>query len=259
MENLLLKIIDEKRKELEKQKFRTSISKAIKEAAKFRIPIIAEIKRKSPKFGEIREVDVIETAKIFQNYGACALSILTNKKFEEDIKNLIGLRELKFKEDKDKNKINIPLLRKDFIIDEIQIYESYIYGADAILLIASVLKEKTCKFLEIAGKLNLECVVEVHDEEDLKFIGNANIVGINTRNLENFEIDTNKLRLTEKIKNRENRIIVAESGIENKEDVRTALRYADALLIGTSITKNFELLKEFVKKNKIYGFKVSNS
>jgi len=67
--------------------------------------------------------------------------------------------------------------------------------------------------------------------------------------LENFAIDTNKLKLSEKIKNRENRIVVAESGIENKNDVRAALRYADALLIGTSITKNFELLKEFVKKS----------
>jgi len=245
MENLLSKIVEEKRKELEKQKFRTSLSKAIKDASKDRIPVIAEIKRKSPKFGAIKDVDVIETAKIFRDYGACALSILTDKNFEGDIKNLMRLRDLKFK-DNNSDRICLPLLRKDFIIDEIQIYESYIYGADAILLIAGVLREKTCKFLEIAGKLKMECIVEVHDEGDLKFIGDAKIVGINTRNLENFAIDTNKLELSEKIKNRENRIVVAESGIENKEDVQAALRYADALLIGTSITKNFELLKEFV-------------
>ncbi|MDI6730118.1 MAG: indole-3-glycerol phosphate synthase TrpC [Candidatus Altarchaeum sp.] len=244
MENLLSKIIAQKREELERQKSRTSLSKAIRKAAKYKLPIIAEIKRKSPKFGTIKNVNVIETAKIFQNYGACALSILTNKNFDGDIKNLIKLRNLKFN---CKDKINVPLFRKDFIIDEIQIYESYIYGADAILLIANVLKEKTQPFLEIARKLNMECMVEIHDEEDLKFIGDAKIVGINTRNMVNFEIDTNKLKLSEKIKNRESRIVVAESGIENKEDVHAALRYADALLIGTSITKNFELLKEFVK------------
>jgi len=239
MENLLSKIVAQKREELERQKFRNSLSKAIKDAAKYKIPIITEIKRKSPKFGTINNVDVVETAKIFQNYGACALSILTDKNFDGDIKNLIKLRDLK---------LNVPLLRKDFIIDEIQIYESYIYGADAILLITTVLKEKTQKFLKIARKLNMECIVEVHDNDDLKFIYDARIIGINTRNLENFEIDLNKLKLAEKIKDRNNRIIVAESGIENKNDVKKALKYADALLIGTSITKNFELLKEFVKK-----------
>ncbi len=245
MENLLSKIIAQKREELERQKSRTSLSKAIREAAKYKLPIIAEIKRKSPKFGAIKDVNVIETAKIFQNYGACALSILTNKNFDGDIKNLIKLRNLKFK---DKNEINIPLLRKDFIIDELQIYESYIYGADAILLLANVLKEKTKKFLGVARKLNMECIVEVHDKDDLKFVYDAGIIGINARNLKNFEIDLDKLKLAESIGNRKNRIIVAESGIKDKEDVKTALKYVDALLIGTSITKNFELLKEFVKK-----------
>ncbi len=245
MENLLSKIIAQKREELERQKSRTSLSKAIREAAKYKLPIIAEIKRKSPKFGAIKDVNVIKTAKIFQNYGACALSILTNKNFDGDIKNLIKLRNLKFK---DKNEINIPLLRKDFIIDELQIYESYIYGADAILLIANVLQEKTKKFLDVARKLNMECIVEVHDKDDLKFVYDAGIIGINARNLKNFEIDLDKLKLAESIGNRKNRIIVAESGIKDKEDVKTALKYVDALLIGTSITKNFELLKEFVKK-----------
>lgn len=241
MENLLSKIIDEKRKEILKARYRLSLSKAIKEASKDRTPIIAEIKRKSPKFGTIKDVDVVETAKNFQNYGACALSILTDKNFEGNLENMIKLRDVKFKE------INIPLVRKDFIIDEVQIYESYVCGADAILLIAYVLKEKTKKFLEIAKRLNLECIVEVHDEDDLKYIANANIIGINTRNLKNFEIDINKLKLSEKIKNRESKIVIAESGIKSKNDVKFALKYADALLIGTSITKNFELLKEFVK------------
>jgi len=236
MENLLSKIIAEKREELERQKSRTSLSKAIREAAKYKLPIIAEIKRKSPKFGAIKNVNVIETAKIFQNYGACALSILTDKNFGGDIKNLIKLRDLKFK---DKNKINIPLLRKDFIIDEIQIYESYIYGADAILLIANVLKEKTKNFLDVARKLNMECIVEIHDEDDLKFIYDAGIIGINTRNLKNFEIDLDKLKLAESIENRKNRIIVAESGIKDKEDVKTGIKVCGCLADRDEYNKKF--------------------
>jgi len=245
MENLLLKIIEEKKKEIETQKLRTSLSEAIYNTKiKKRTPIIAEIKRKSPKSGKIRDVDVINGSKIFQEYGACALSVLTDKNFDGSLENLMKLREMKLK-----GIIKIPLLRKDFIIDETQICESYVYGADAILLIAKILREKTKEFLTFSRKLNMECVVEIHDEDDLRFIYDANIIGINTRNLENFEIEMDKLKLAEKIKGREKRIVIAESGIENKDEVRFALKYADALLIGTGITKNFELLKEFVNIN----------
>lgn len=240
--NILEKILVEKKKEIEELYKRKKLSEEIKNfIMKNRIPIIAEIKKKSPITKFSRNLDICETAKIFQSYGACALSILTDKNFDGKIENLQEI-----KKQKDEGIIKIPILRKDFIIDEIQIYESFFYGADAILLITSILKEKTKEFLHIAKKLNLECIVEVHDEDDLNFIYDAKMIGINTRNLKNFEINFQKLKISEKIPDRDKKIVIAESGIKNKEDVKNALRYCDALLIGTSICENFELLNEIV-------------
>jgi len=251
--NVLEKILEEKRKEILKikeKKFpekvdikREKLSRAIRNFIKQnRVPVIAEIKKKSPITKFSRNLNVSETAKIFQNYGACALSILTDKNFDGSIEDLEEIKKLK-----DERIINIPVLRKDFIIDEIQVYESYIYGADAILLIASVLKEKTEKFLNLALKLDLECIVEIHDESDLNFIYDAKIIGINTRDLKNFVINLDALKISEKIPNRNKCLIVAESGIRNINDAEKALKYCDALLIGTSISENFELLKEITK------------
>ncbi|MFN3528195.1 MAG: indole-3-glycerol-phosphate synthase, partial [Candidatus Altarchaeaceae archaeon] len=216
---------------------------------KGKVPVIAEIKRKSPISKSSRNLDIVETAKIFQNYNACGLSILTDKNFDGSLEDLKKIKELK-----EKGIIEIPVLRKDFIIDEIQIYESFIYGADAILLIANILKEKTKKFLKIARKLNIECIVEIHNEDDINFIYDAKIVGINTRNLKNFEINKEILKISEKIPERNKRIIVGESGIKDLNDAKYALNYCDALLIGTSISENFELLKEIVENRNTSKF-----
>lgn len=241
--NILEKIISEKKEEVNKLYERKKLSEEIRNfISKNKVPVIAEIKRKSPITNFSRNLNIEETAKIFQSYHACGLSILTDKNFDGTLDDLKKIKELK-----DKGIIKIPVLRKDFIIDEIQIYESFIYGADAILLIAKILKKKTRKFLNISKKLNMECIVEIHDEDDLKFIYDANIVGINTRILENFEINFDVLKISKKIPNRNERLIVAESGIKSPEDAKEALKYCDALLIGTSISENFELLKKIVE------------
>lgn len=238
--NILKKILEEKKEQINALKKRKILSQTIKNFInEKKIPIIAEIKKKSPITKFSRNLDVVETAKIFQNYGACALSILTDKNFNGSLEDLRKVAMLK--------EINIPILRKDFIIDEIQIYESFFYGADAILLIASILKEKTKKFLNIAKNLNLECIVEIHDKEDLKFIDDAKIIGINTRNLKNFEINLEVLKISKNIEKRDEKIVIGESGIINEQQVKQALKYVDGFLIGTSISENFELLKSICK------------
>lgn len=241
--NILEKIISEKKEEVNELYKRKKLSdEIINFINKNKVPVIAEIKKKSPITKFSKSLDIMETAKIFQNYNACGLSILTDKNFDGSIDDLKKIKELR-----ERGIIKIPILRKDFIIDEIQIYESFIYGTDAILLITSILKENTKKFLNLARKLNMECIVEIHNEDDLKFIYDAKIIGINTRNLENFEINFDVLKISEKIPNRDKRIIIGESGIKNVNDVEKALKYCDALLIGTAISENFELLKEIVK------------
>ena len=147
-----------------------------------------------------------------------------------------------------------PLLRKDFIIDEYQIHESRFYGADAILLIARILtKNKIKEFIEIAKKYNMDCLVEVHEEKELKKLpDNVEIIGINNRNLNTLKIDLNTtLKLTSKLpkllkskiskglgnsKNfQSNKLIVSESGFNTKKDISKVKDKVNAVLIGTSI------------------------
>ncbi len=189
--------------------------------------IIAEIKKASPSKGIIREdFDPMLIAQEYEKGGADALSILTEPHwFKGNVEYLGMVRRY----------VPTPLLRKDFIIDKYQILEALVYGADFILLIAKALSRKELKeLLDYTRHLGMEALVEIHDKVDLTkavFAG-ADIIGINHRNLETFEMDM-KLseRLIPLIPN--SKIIVAESGINNHETVVELSKVgADAFLVG---------------------------
>lgn len=238
---ILSKIISEKRKEVEKarslmpeQKLKELAQKIyIKSAFKrniarpHHINLIAELKKASPHRGIIRgDFNPLKIALTYQANGASALSVLTDERFFEG--NLKILKELK-------GKVTLPLLRKDFIIDEYQIYESLYWGADAILLIAHILtEEELANFYRIAKDLGMDVLVEVHNEEDMDkaLKSGASIIGINNRDLTTFRIDLSTTqRLVRLIP--ENKVKVSESGIKTYEDVMFLKSLGiEAVLIG---------------------------
>lgn len=191
------------------------------------IKIIAEVKKASPSKGVIKEnFDPLKIAKEYDNYGANAISVLTEPHFF--LGDLNYLKEIK--------KITkIPLLRKDFIIDKYQIAEALLYGADFILLIAKALEQKNLNELySYVRSLNLEVLLEIHDEDDLNKALNcgADIIGINHRNLKTFEMD---MLLCDKLIPLipKDKIIVAESGVSDVEVIKRLHNIgADAFLIG---------------------------
>lgn len=196
------------------------------------VAIIAEIKRKSPSKGELAAIaKPLELAEKYIQGGANCLSILTDQKYFGG--SLADLQQIS------QSLINTPvaILRKDFIIDCKQIIESLQAGADAILLIVAAIEQKTAALLQFAKRLNLDVLVEVHDEQELRYaleIG-ADIIGVNTRNLKTFEVDLNRaFELISFIP--KDVIAVAESGIRTSHDAK-ALYAAGyhALLIGEAL------------------------
>ena len=194
--------------------------------------IIAEIKKASPSAGIISDnFDPVSKSKEYESFGASALSILT----EEDyfLGNIQYLKDVKAI-------TSLPILRKDFIVDEYQIYESKLIGADCILLIASILNDEELKnFSEIAERLKLDYIIEVHDEEELQRVqhfSNA-IIGVNNRNLKTFDVDINNSVELKKIFEGQNTFI-AESGIKSKKDIEYLKQHnINVFLIGESLMK----------------------
>ena len=194
--------------------------------------IIAEIKKASPSAGIISDnFDPVSKSKEYESFGASALSILT----EEDyfLGNIQYLKDVKAI-------TSLPILRKDFIVDEYQIYESKLIGADCILLIASILNDEELKnFSEIAERLKLDYIIEVHDEEELQRVqhfSNA-IIGVNNRNLKTFDVDINNSVELKKIFDGQNTFI-AESGIKSKKDIEYLKQHnINVFLIGESLMK----------------------
>jgi len=155
---------------------RKSLIESIKGAKKEgRRAIIGEAKRKSPSLGVINETDVCDAALQIEKGGACGVSILTDKNFGGRVDDLARVKE----------RINLPVLRKDFIIDEFQVHESCAHGADAVLLISTILKDKTVDFARLARKLGMEALVEVYGKEDLDHALNsdAKLIAVNNRDL----------------------------------------------------------------------------
>lgn len=226
-------------KNIEKEKY-FNFEKAI--GKKEKINFICEIKKASPSKGIIAEnFDYIEIAKDYQKAGADAISCLTEPHY------FLGADEyLKAV----KETVNIPVLRKDFIIDEYMIYKSKNIKADAILLIAAVLdKYKLKDYFDIANDLGISSLFEIYNEEELEKVLNLNprIIGVNNRDLKTFEVDiNNSIRLRKLIPN--NIIFVSESGIKCREDIKTLEENkTSAVLIGESLMTKKDKEKEIKK------------
>jgi indole-3-glycerol phosphate synthase len=196
------------------------------------IKLIAEVKKASPSRGVIRaDFDPVEVAKIYAGNGAAAISVLTEAEhFQGSLDHLKNIR--KALPDK------LPLLRKDFIFDPYQIYESRAYGADSLLLIVAILEpEKLQELLRISHQLNMSCLVEVHNKAEVEIAlkSRAKIIGINNRDLNTFSVD---MATTERLRPLipPDRIIVSESGIKERTDIERLSRLGiDAVLIGESL------------------------
>jgi indole-3-glycerol phosphate synthase len=205
--------------------------------------VIAEIKCTSPSRGIIRRnVDMAMMAGALAGSGCVALSVLTEPYYfggtVQDIPRV-------------KSAVSIPVLRKDFIIDEQQIAESRALGADAVLLIAAVLKERLPLFVDLAQEYDLEPLVEVHNAKEVKtaLATSAELIGINNRNLSTLTIDRSITRLLSKGIRSAGRLIVSESGMQSADDIREMKPYCDAFLIGSSIMEHKlpqKKLEEFV-------------
>lgn len=258
--NILEKICNLKKKDIEKLKKTISVqdlmhkkrkvqkNKFIDSFKKDKLNLIAEIKKKSPSAGLIRKnFNVIEIAKLYKKAGAECLSILTEKNFFGGNINFI---------DTVKKATNLPILRKDFIIDEWQIYESYHHGADCVLLIVAILEDKQIKnYLNIAKNLNLDVLVEVHNETETKRAIDLGVkcIGINNRNLKTLKIDLDCFEKLSKFIPKYT-IKIAESGLtQNKQLLKLRESGADGFLVGEFLLKQKDIFlstKELIKNDK---------
>lgn len=207
-----------------------------------KIKIISEIKKASPSKGLIcPDFDPIKIAKEYNEAKTDCISILTEPYFF--LGNNAYIKDVKKVTD-------IPVLRKDFIIDEKQIYESKIIGADCILLICAILDEKKLKeFLNLAHKLCLSALVEAHNEDEIKTALNCNaeIIGVNNRNLKTFEVDFNNTFKLRKLVP-DDIIFVSESGIKTREDIiKLEENNVNAVLIGETFMKSKNKIEEIKK------------
>ena len=239
--------LKEKAKEIvkiENERFNNNYANPFKAALqKDRLSVIGEFKKASPSKGVIvNEFNIYEILNYYNHIGVDAFSILTEENFfkgkDEYIRRINSISET-------------PILRKDFVIDFYQIYEAKVLGASGILLIVSVLGENLKEYYEEAKKFNLEPLVEVHNKEELNIAlkYDCNVIGINNRNLKNFEVslETSK-KLIKEIP--ENKIKIIESGIMSIEDLKKAQKYgADGVLIGELFMKNIRNY-EFYEKYK---------
>jgi indole-3-glycerol phosphate synthase len=194
--------------------------------------IIAEIKKASPSAGIISEnFNPIEKAKEYEAFGASALSILTEEDFFQGSNQfLMDVKAI----------TKLPIIRKDFMVDEYQIYEAKLMGADCILLIASVLSDdEITQFTELAETLELDYLIEVHDEDELRRVEHFEnaMIGVNNRNLKTFEVDlSNSINLKKLFKG--DNLFIAESGIKNQDDIDELKNHdIHAFLIGESLMK----------------------
>ncbi|MBU0991493.1 MAG: indole-3-glycerol phosphate synthase TrpC [Proteobacteria bacterium] len=196
------------------------------------VNIIAEIKRASPSKGDIHpELDPSSLAREYEKGGASALSVLTDEKFfKGSFNDFLMARKAS----------TLPMLRKDFLVDEYQVYESRVLGADAILLIARILeKEQLKEYLALSSELSMDALVEIHSEDDLEKANDAHakLIGINNRNLSSFDTDIHTaMRFSSMLSTEQ--IAVAASGISMKSDI-TASQKAGIynFLIGESLVR----------------------
>lgn len=202
-----------------------------------RLGLIAEVKKASPSVGVIDpNFDYLTIARTYDKAGASALSVLTDEKyFQGALHYMTTIRD----------EVSVPVLRKDFMVHEVQIYEAVVAGADAILLIVAALDQPTLEhLLEVAHSCQLEVLMEVHDlrEMDRALDTDARIIGINNRNLKTFVVD---LATTEELAEEvpDDIVLVSESGIKSVADAeRAAAAGVDALLVGETLMRSGNVL-----------------
>jgi indole-3-glycerol phosphate synthase len=200
--------------------------------------LIAELKKASPSAGVLREkYEPIYLAKQYEEAGASALSVLTDAQyFQGKLADLQAAKESTV----------IPVLRKDFIIDAAQLYESRVAGADAVLLIARILSDQQLgEFLAVAQELKLKCLVETHNAAEVERVlkTNAGIIGINNRDLDTLAVDSETtVRLIDKYPELKKRTVVAESGISTGEQVRRLKQHGvSAILVGEGLLRSSDI------------------
>ncbi|MHB8483805.1 MAG: indole-3-glycerol phosphate synthase TrpC [Nitrospiria bacterium] len=200
-----------------------------------RLHLIAEIKKASPSKGVIREdFNPVEIGQVYEASGASALSVLTEEHFF--MGSLAILEEVR-------KKVSLPLLRKDFIIDEIQLMESKAFGADAVLFIAAILEpNQMIEYYLQAREIGLDVLTEVHSEKELeKVIEWAPVIGINNRNLSTFEVDIQTTRRLRKYIP-SGKVVVSESGFGRKDDLLPLVEEGiNAVLIGEAFMKERDI------------------
>jgi len=240
---MLNRIIAKKREEVEQRKKGMPLSFLEERIAHRKAPLdfalaldgdhtrlIAEVKRSSPSRGVLcPDFNPVELAKSYAQGGAAAISVLTEANyFEGNIDYLAAIRE----------EVRLPLLRKDFIFDPYQVYESSAYGADALLLIVAILsQEQLDELLWLSHSLGLRCLVEVHSQNEVEraLLSQAEIIGINNRDLNTFTVDINTTHRLLPLIPRQ-RIVVSESGIRSRSDVVKLKEWGvNAVLVGEAL------------------------
>lgn len=260
MEGLLARILENKKKELAEDRVRLPLKEiktrlrdmepprnfhaSISPIKDRTVKLIAEIKKRSPVKGLlIEDLKPDDLARRYEEAGASAISVITERRFFSGEPGYINMA---------KRVTKIPVLRKDFILEDYQIYESRYIGADAILLIASIVEPSALSdFIELSSEIGMSSLVEIHNERELEgaLKADAEIIGINNRDLTTFKIDINTTFRIMKVVP-EGKIVVSESGIDSRDSVQ---RLADAgihaILVGESIvtSKNVgEKIKELL-------------
>jgi indole-3-glycerol phosphate synthase len=240
---MLNKIIAQKKEEVEQQKKVLPLTRLEERIARQKplldfalalrgegMQLIAEVKQASPSRGVLRSnFNPVELARTYVQGDAAAISVLTEVNyFRGSVDHLAAIREV----------IELPLLRKDFIFDPYQVYESRAYGADALLLIVAILsQERLEELLSLSHTLGLRCLVEVHDEDDVEraLLGGAEVIGINNRDLDTFTVDINTTcRLRPLIPR--GKIVVSESGIKSRNEIEKLNAWGvNAILVGEAL------------------------
>lgn len=261
MKDILAEIAERTRERVAEQKKSVSLAEMVRQAESacenrcayfFRsalsgegIHLICEVKKASPSKGVIaEEFPYVEIAKDYERGGASAISVLTEPYYFMGSNEY--LREIR-------KEVSIPILRKDFIVDEYQIYETKTLGADACLLICAILEQDTLKqYLDLAHRLGLSALVETHDEAEIEMAvkAGAGIIGVNNRNLKDFSVDIGHSQELRRLVP-DGTIFVAESGIKEKEQVVQLYREGvNAVLIGETLMRAQDraaVVREFMR------------
>ncbi|HEU65234.1 MAG TPA: indole-3-glycerol phosphate synthase TrpC [Chloroflexi bacterium] len=247
---MLDKIIAQKREEIEQRKKVATMTYLQERIARQKPPLdlapalkgecirlITEVKQASPSRGMLSpNLNPTKLARTYAEGGAAAISVLTETNyFMGNIEHMAAIKEA----------VGLPLLRKDFILDPYQVYESRAYGADALLLIVAILSQEQLKELVSLGRsLGLRCLVEVHDKSEVEraVLSEAEIIGINNRDLNTFDVDITTTRRLRPLIPQE-RIVVSESGIKSKRDIEKLEKWGvDAVLVGEALVTADDVL-----------------